>query len=73
MGRGKEGGREIKGDREGDRVGGWGRETEKIERRAGFLLGLCISRLGNRVEIEGKDFFKPCLDKQASRLAECFQ
>ena len=34
-----------------------GRETEKDrEMRAGFLLGLCISRLGNRVEIEGKIF-----------------
>lgn len=34
------------------------RETEKDrEMRADFLLGLCISQLGNRVEIERKDFF----------------
>ena len=35
--------------------GGVGRGKEG-GRRAGFLLGLCISRLGNRVEIEGKIF-----------------
>lgn len=38
------------------------RETERDrEMRADFLLGLCISQLGNRVEIERKDFFNPVL------------
>lgn len=41
--RGEERNREIKRDR---------------EMRADFLLGLCVSQLGNRVEIERKDFLK---------------
>ena len=55
VGRGKEGGRRSR-ETEGDRVGGWGERVRKREMRAGFLLGLCISRVGNRVEIEGKIF-----------------
>ena len=56
VGRGKEGGRrsretEREITKKGDRC-----RDRKREMRAGFLLGLCISRLGNRVEIEGKIF-----------------
>ena len=55
-GEGKREGGDQGRQKETEWVGG-GRETEKDrEMRAGFLLGLCISRLGNRVEIEGKIF-----------------
>lgn len=44
---------------EGKKEGRQGKRERdrKREMRADFLLGLCISQLGNRVEIERKDFF----------------